>query len=32
MNLPQGNVNAQPDLNPTQGSILGFLLGGPRTG
>ncbi len=30
-NHPQGNVKV-PDLNATQGSLLGFLHAGPRTG
>lgn len=32
MNPPQGNVKRTDELNPTQGSLLGFLHAGPKTG
>jgi DNA-binding PadR family transcriptional regulator len=30
VHLPQGNI--KPELNATQGSVLGLLYGGPKTG
>ena len=30
--LPEGNVNMPGELNATQGSLLGFLYDGPKTG
>src|SRR5580692_3633757 len=30
--LPEGNVKMPADVNATQGSLLGFLSDGPKTG